>query len=62
LILKKETKNPDAMIIPGIASMRVEEHVKDPLAEVLLGNFATYAILPLILIYLRMTYGLLLEK
>lgn len=50
------------MIIPGIASVRVEKHTRDQLADVLLGNFATYAVLPLILIYLRMTYGLLMEK
>jgi len=50
------------MIIPGIASIKIEEHTQDQLAEVLLGNFAVYAVLPIILIYLRMTYGLLLEK
>ncbi len=50
------------MILPGIASMKIEKRTKDPLAEVLLGKLAINAVLPLILIYLRMTNGLLLEK
>jgi len=62
LILKKETGSPDAIIIPGVASFRVEGHNSDPLYDFLTGNFATYTVLPFIFIFLRMTYGLLLEK
>jgi len=61
-ILRKETGNPDALIIPGITSVRVEGHNNDPLYDFLVGNFATYTVLPFILIFLRMTYGLLQEK
>jgi ATP-binding cassette, subfamily A (ABC1), member 3 len=32
------------------------------LATTLKGNFAPYVVLPLIIVYLRMTYGLLTEK
>lgn len=42
--------------------MTVEEHGDDPLAQSLKGNFAVYIVLPMILVYLRMTYGLLIEK
>lgn len=61
-ILKKETGNPDALIVPGVTSVRVVGHNNDPLYDFLVGNFATYTVLPFILIFLRMTYGLLSEK
>jgi ATP-binding cassette subfamily A (ABC1) protein 3 len=62
IILQKESGDPKAMIVPGVTSVKVAKHTNDQLAEILLGNFATYTVLPLILIYLRMTYGLLQEK
>lgn len=42
--------------------MMVEKHRKDNLAETLKSNFSVFVVLPMILVYLRMTYGLLIEK
>jgi ATP-binding cassette subfamily A (ABC1) protein 3 len=60
-ILRIETGNPLALIVPATASIKIEGHNTDKLYDFLVGNFATYTVLPFILIFLRMTYGLLLE-
>lgn len=62
LILKLEGGQDDIAIVPGIVPMKVEGHYSDNLIMFLYGNFAVYTILPLIVIYLRMIYGILLQK
>lgn len=42
--------------------MMVAEHYDNPLVEPLKSNMGVYIVLPMILLYLRMTYGLLIEK
>lgn len=42
--------------------MLVENHYKNDLVTYLKGNMGVYIVLPMILVYLRMTYGLLIEK
>lgn len=42
--------------------MKVPAHTSDGLAALLRGQMGTYIVLPLIIVYLRMTYGLLQEK
>lgn len=61
LIFKSVTSST-LNIIPTITSMKVEKHGKDDLITTLKGNFAVFLVLPMILVYLRMTYGLLVEK
>lgn len=50
------------MIVPALTSVKVDAHNVDMLQQFLYGNFAVYTILPLIVIYLRMIYGIVLEK
>ena len=45
-----------------ITHVKVPEYTKDGIGDILKGNFAPYIVLPLIIIFLRMTYGLLQEK
>lgn len=45
-----------------VSHVKTPAYVKDELATTLKGNFAPYVVLPLIIIFLRMTYGLLTEK
>ena len=42
--------------------MKVPAHKKDELYQILKGKMATLIVLPLIIVFLRMTYGLLQEK
>ncbi|EAR97153.2 ABC transporter family protein (macronuclear) [Tetrahymena thermophila SB210] len=62
IILRTASGDPTQKINPIITSMTVEQHRKDDLADTLKGNFSVFVVLPMILGYLRMTYGLLIEK
>ncbi|KAL4478578.1 hypothetical protein ABPG74_006813 [Tetrahymena malaccensis] len=62
LILQYTTQNNNLEIQASITSMLVEDHYKNPLVDSLKGNMGVYIVLPMILVYLRMTYGLLIEK
>ncbi|KAL4489354.1 hypothetical protein ABPG72_019009 [Tetrahymena utriculariae] len=62
LILQYTTQNSNLEIQASIASMLVEGHYKNPLVDSLKGNMGVFIVLPMILVYLRMTYGLLIEK
>ena len=42
--------------------VRLDEYTKDDFPSYLKGAFGIYLVLPLMIIFLRMTYGLLLEK
>ena len=42
--------------------MKVPAHKKDELYQILKGKMDTLIVLPLIIVFLRMTYGLLQEK
>ncbi|KAL4488936.1 hypothetical protein ABPG72_005723 [Tetrahymena utriculariae] len=62
IILRSASGDSTQKIYPSITSMTVESHRKDDLADILKGNFSVFVVLPMILGYLRMTYGLLIEK
>ena len=42
--------------------MKVPSHISDEINDILKGNMGNYIVLPLIVVFLRMTYGLLREK
>ena len=43
-------------------SVPIQKHVKDEFPSFMVGAFGIYLVLPLMIIYLRMTYALLYEK
>ncbi|KAL4490757.1 hypothetical protein ABPG72_021811 [Tetrahymena utriculariae] len=61
-ILQYTTQDNTQQIQASITSMLVEDHYKNPLVSSLKGNMGVFIVLPMILVYLRMTYGLLIEK
>ncbi|CAD8172616.1 unnamed protein product [Paramecium pentaurelia] len=61
IILRIET-NSQATINPKFSYVHQQEGVKDEFATFLRGQFGVYLILPLIIIYLRMTYAMIYEK
>jgi ATP-binding cassette subfamily A (ABC1) protein 3 len=52
----------NSSINSAFTSVKVPAHTSDGLADILKGQMATYIVLPLMIVYLRMTYGLLQEK
>ncbi|EAR81921.2 ABC transporter family protein (macronuclear) [Tetrahymena thermophila SB210] len=62
IILQYTTENSNLEIQSSITSMLVQDHYKNSLVDNLKGNMGVFIVLPMILIYLRMTYGLLIEK
>lgn len=62
LILRKETNDSTYKIQPRVHSIQVAEHEDDEIVDVLKSNFQTYIVLPMIVVFLRMTYGMLEEK
>ncbi|CAK63380.1 unnamed protein product (macronuclear) [Paramecium tetraurelia] len=61
VILRIET-NSQVSITPKFSYVHQQDGVKDDFAEFLRGQFGVYLILPLIIIYLRMTYAMIYEK
>ncbi|KAL4488927.1 hypothetical protein ABPG72_005714 [Tetrahymena utriculariae] len=62
IIFRNVANNQNMKIFSSITSMTIQKYGNDPLSTTLKGNFAVYVVLPMILVYLRMTYGLLIEK
>ena len=50
------------VFIKYYALVRLPDHVYDDFPSYLKGAFGVYLVLPLMIIFLRMTYGLLIEK
>jgi ATP-binding cassette subfamily A (ABC1) protein 3 len=48
--------------MPAIESIFVAEHVEDTFANYTKGSFGLFFVLPLLVVYLRLTYQLLYEK
>lgn len=59
---EKQYATNQAKIKAKSCSERVEAHTEDGLADVMVGNYGQFIVFPLIIIFLRMTYGLLIEK
>jgi ATP-binding cassette, subfamily A (ABC1), member 3 len=59
MILRTVRSNTADSINVEISHVKTPAYVSDELATTLKGNFAPYVVLPLIIIFLRMTYGLL---
>lgn len=57
-----QVSTPGAEIQVKTTHVKLPAYEQDGLAKTLKGNFAPYIVLPLIIIYLRMTYGMLYEK
>ncbi|EAR86885.2 ABC transporter family protein (macronuclear) [Tetrahymena thermophila SB210] len=62
MIFQIESGDQNSSITVELSSMKIIKHGQDDLAEKMQGRFATYIVLPMIIVYLRMTYGLLIEK
>jgi ATP-binding cassette subfamily A (ABC1) protein 3 len=62
LILRKETNNQGYYIEAAVSSIRTPAYLDDEFPKLLKGAFSIYLVLPLMIIYLRMTYALLYEK
>jgi ATP-binding cassette subfamily A (ABC1) protein 3 len=62
LILREATGNPDFNINAAATSVRVPPYVSDDFPGFMVGAFGIYLVLPLMIIYLRMTFALLYEK
>ncbi|CAD8078681.1 unnamed protein product [Paramecium primaurelia] len=61
IIIRREVA-ADAKITPTYSFIHRREGVIDDFATFLRGGFGIYLILPLMIIYLRMTYGIIYEK
>lgn len=61
IIIRREVA-ADAKITPTYSFIHRREGVIDDFASFLRGGFGIYLILPLMIIYLRMTYGIIYEK
>lgn len=61
IILRREIAQ-DSSVTPSFSYVRSPEGVKDEFATFMRGGFGVYLVLPLMIIYLRMTYGLIYEK
>jgi ATP-binding cassette subfamily A (ABC1) protein 3 len=59
-LVDSDTISPSITLV--YSSLKVPGYVNDDIGDVLSGNMATYIVLPLIIVFLRMTHGLLLEK
>lgn len=53
IIIKKITNNPNLDIKPHVTSEKVQEHKDDDMPNVVARQFATFTILPLIIVFLR---------
>ena len=49
-------------ITPTVTSVAVESHVADDLPDAMVGNFATFTTLPLIVVFLRLLANVVTEK